>query len=241
MEIFLETVNEVINEGDRRNSLLEKISEIINLSCGITLEPNIYSNTFLELGLDSLVLAQLSVKLKKEFNLPITFRQLNEDLETPNLLVDYFDQNLPKEDVLESKENHKVIKKDTTALNSNSNTVGVMSSNGQQQTTMEQISNQLEILSKQIEALQNAQLNNNSDESLKDKPINLKNAKKINISKTNVIRVQQKDISKKDKELTVTSNKPPMPGARLGRDEKGNPAWYIKDSNKEGKYIKINF
>tara|TARA_R110002096_G_scaffold68159_5_gene164803 strand:- start:43287 stop:48545 length:5259 start_codon:yes stop_codon:yes gene_type:complete len=237
----VETVNEVINEGDRRNSLLEKISEIINLSCGITLEPNIYSNTFLELGLDSLVLAQLSVKLKKEFNLPITFRQLNEDLETPNLLVDYFDQNLPKEDVLESKENHKVIKKDTTALNSNSNTVGVMSSNGQQQTTMEQISNQLEILSKQIEALQNAQLNNNSDESLKDKPINLKNAKKINISKTNVIRVQQKDISKKDKELTVTSNKPPMPGARLGRDEKGNPAWYIKDSNKEGKYIKINF
>jgi glutamate-1-semialdehyde aminotransferase len=33
---------------------------------------------------------------------------------------------------------------------------------------------------------------------------------------------------------------PPVPGAKLGRDEDGNPAWFIEDSNKKGEYIKIN-
>lgn len=34
-------------------------------------------------------------------------------------------------------------------------------------------------------------------------------------------------------------NKPPVDGAKLGRDEEGNPAWFIKDPSNIGEYIKI--
>jgi len=35
-------------------------------------------------------------------------------------------------------------------------------------------------------------------------------------------------------------NTPPVPGARLGRDENGQPAWYVADATKENGYLKID-
>lgn len=34
-------------------------------------------------------------------------------------------------------------------------------------------------------------------------------------------------------------NHPPRPGARLGQDEKGNPAWFMEDQNRPGEYFLI--
>ena len=34
-------------------------------------------------------------------------------------------------------------------------------------------------------------------------------------------------------------NYPPQPGARLGRDPQGNPAWYIPDPERPGKYLQV--
>ena len=31
----------------------------------------------------------------------------------------------------------------------------------------------------------------------------------------------------------------PMLGSKLGRDENGNPAWFIEDSFHKGKFVKI--
>ena len=36
------------------------------------------------------------------------------------------------------------------------------------------------------------------------------------------------------------STKPPVNGAKLGRDENGNPAWFIADCKKNGEYVKID-
>jgi len=33
---------------------------------------------------------------------------------------------------------------------------------------------------------------------------------------------------------------PPVQGARLGRDKEGNPAWFITDPNRPGKYLQVN-
>jgi hypothetical protein len=32
---------------------------------------------------------------------------------------------------------------------------------------------------------------------------------------------------------------PPVPGARLGRDPSGNPAWYVPNPEEPGKYVKV--
>ncbi|MGE5658236.1 MAG: aminotransferase class III-fold pyridoxal phosphate-dependent enzyme [Actinomycetota bacterium] len=36
-----------------------------------------------------------------------------------------------------------------------------------------------------------------------------------------------------------THSQPPVPGAKLGRDPKGNPAWYIPDPERPGKYLQV--
>jgi hypothetical protein len=35
------------------------------------------------------------------------------------------------------------------------------------------------------------------------------------------------------------ANNPPVPGARLGRDQDGNPAWFIADPAREGNYLQL--
>ena len=37
----------------------------------------------------------------------------------------------------------------------------------------------------------------------------------------------------------VHASQPPLPGARLGRDEKGNPAWFVPNPEQPGKYLKV--
>ena len=35
------------------------------------------------------------------------------------------------------------------------------------------------------------------------------------------------------------ANHPPQPGAKLGRDRQGNPAWFIADPDRAGKYLQV--
>jgi hypothetical protein len=34
-------------------------------------------------------------------------------------------------------------------------------------------------------------------------------------------------------------NTPPVPGAKLGKDKEGNPAWFIADDKNPGKYLQV--
>jgi hypothetical protein len=36
------------------------------------------------------------------------------------------------------------------------------------------------------------------------------------------------------------ASRPPVPGAKLGRDKDGRPAWFVPDANAPGKYVKVN-
>ena len=38
----------------------------------------------------------------------------------------------------------------------------------------------------------------------------------------------------------VADNTPPTPGAKLGRDPQGNPAWYVQDPDRCGKYLQVD-
>ncbi len=49
-------------------------------------------------------------------------------------------------------------------------------------------------------------------------------------------KVATSSIKKNEK---IDRNQPPQPGARLGRDTEGNPAWYIPDPERPGKYLQI--
>jgi amino acid adenylation domain-containing protein len=79
----------------RKTTLLNKVRTLLEEASGIELATAPATATFLEIGFDSLLLTQLAITFKKEFGLPITFRQLNEEYATLGQLVDYLDQQLP--------------------------------------------------------------------------------------------------------------------------------------------------
>lgn len=238
--------NSIKTNDSKKDSILYKISEIIKNASGITYESDSVSNTFLELGLDSLSLTQLSGRLKKEFDLPITFRQLNESFPTPSLLADYIELNLPEE---QAKENEMI---------SNLNIEPVIFTNHipsqQNQITLEQIVLQIQLLSQKIDLLQNHQntsLNGTASVTgLKTEPL-VEFNNKIQIETNGVHKLEKSFVDSRindhpqfkaeisEKKHTITADEPPVPGSKLGLDEDGNPAWFIEDSNQKGEFIKI--
>jgi len=93
-------INQPITEGKtamRKDILIEKIKHIVEEASGIEMDGVTPEMSFIEMGLDSLLLTQVAIILKKEFGLPLTFRQLNEEYATLDALSAFVDQSLPPE------------------------------------------------------------------------------------------------------------------------------------------------
>jgi acyl transferase domain-containing protein len=81
----------------RKDELIARLKHTLEEASGIEMDAATPDMSFIELGLDSLILTQVALTLKKQFALPVTFRQLNEELGTLGLLADHLDANLPPE------------------------------------------------------------------------------------------------------------------------------------------------
>ncbi|WP_282117787.1 non-ribosomal peptide synthetase/type I polyketide synthase [Maribacter aquivivus] len=138
----------------RNVSILNKISELISNSYGIELEVADKDSSFLELGLDSLILTQMAITCKKEFKIPITFRQLNEDINTPELLANYLDRNLPA-DVMAPQPVAEADPQPVAAFNQVQQAVPAnYTTSATNQTAIGLIGEQLNLLSRQLQLLQ---------------------------------------------------------------------------------------
>jgi amino acid adenylation domain-containing protein len=81
----------------RKTILVAKVKEILEEASGIEMDEVASDRSFLEIGLDSLLLTQVATTLKKEFGLPIRFRQLNDEFTNLDQLATYLDRHLPVE------------------------------------------------------------------------------------------------------------------------------------------------
>lgn len=73
----------------------QKIQEIILNATGVQMPDG--QVTFSEMGLDSLILTQLGSKFRNEFGIPLTFKQLNEDIQSVDQIAAYVEANISKE------------------------------------------------------------------------------------------------------------------------------------------------
>lgn len=142
----------------RKDVLLGKVREVLEDASGIDMESITTDMSFLEIGLDSLLLTQVSLTLKKEFNVAITFRQLNEEYSTLNTLVDYLDRALPAE----AYQPAPVTQPTVQPIASPAPAVPIQASNGiasaQGLTVLDLMAQQLQILSQQVAVIQNGGL-----------------------------------------------------------------------------------
>ena len=95
-EAQLETHDKTLNNTLMRQELLTgKLTELFEDASGIEIDAASTDTNFIEIGFDSLLLTQIATNLKKEFNVPITFRKLFEEYNTIHSLAAYLDANLP--------------------------------------------------------------------------------------------------------------------------------------------------
>ncbi len=79
----------------RKTGIIAKLKLLLEEASGVDFADADPSMTFLELGLDSLFLTQISMSLKKQLGVTIGFRQLLEDLGNLDRLADHLIQVLP--------------------------------------------------------------------------------------------------------------------------------------------------
>ncbi|GAB4409859.1 MAG: hypothetical protein OHK0056_12280 [Bacteriovoracaceae bacterium] len=79
--------------SDLKTTLIDDLISAINKTSGLTLKSDEASLSFLELGLDSLLLTQLALDLSKRYESSLTFRQLMDELVSIELLADYLVAN----------------------------------------------------------------------------------------------------------------------------------------------------
>jgi amino acid adenylation domain-containing protein len=82
----------------RKTTLLHRVQALLEDASGLDLAGITPDMSFLEIGFDSLLLTQVALTLQREFSLPITFRQLNEEYATLDLLVAHLDRQLPSDE-----------------------------------------------------------------------------------------------------------------------------------------------
>lgn len=196
--------------------ILHKMIEIMEDATGMDLDMVNLHLSFIELGLDSLLLTQIAFNLKKEFDLPITFRMISREYNTVPSLVDYINKNIKPES------GHFFDIEAQQAPNLATSPVSSAKYNGHQNSEkkdigVEQVLNELKLLSQQVAILQKA---------VSDLHIN----PSVNGKSTPVNPVEAPGKEKRT---------PPIPGARLGKNKSGNPAWFIENKEVSGKYVEI--
>jgi len=131
----------------RKDTIIKKIQEILESASGIETDGIDNYLSFIEIGLDSLLLTQVAISLKKEFNLPITFRKLYEDCSTIEALASYIEENVASDKVPQTPYQHPA---DQTI----NHPIAAASSTATNDSPLGLIAQQLEILSKQVMLMQ---------------------------------------------------------------------------------------
>jgi len=79
----------------RKEALLPILLKLFEDVSGLNLNNIETSSTFVEIGVDSLTLTQISNTIQQKMNTKVTFRQLIDDLSSFDTLAEYLDQQLP--------------------------------------------------------------------------------------------------------------------------------------------------
>lgn len=86
-----------MSNSGRRELLYSKLRQLFEEVSGIGLSENDNDTMFMELGLDSLLLTQISQQLQKTFQVKVTFRQLMESQPNLTTLAELLEEQMPKD------------------------------------------------------------------------------------------------------------------------------------------------
>jgi amino acid adenylation domain-containing protein len=233
--------NAAFSVSDSRAGRLQKaIARVLKIS-GI--ESYDLSQSFLEIGLDSLLLTQVALNLKKEFDLPITFRKLSEEYFSPSLLIQYLEKNLPH-NFFEEEEVLVPINADSPVVDSGNLIKAVESINHQIQQLSLQLMQIKTVLSEGKMLSDNLSSSNYSSPGSIRAGDHLAEAYNEERRPTSNVGWMEDESGVFEQQITNIHEPdyylyPPVREARLGKDAQGNPGWYVKNPDEDGGYLQV--
>jgi non-ribosomal peptide synthetase component F/acyl carrier protein len=221
------------NKSDVTSFMLEKIRKIIEDISGVSLSEASFNSSFFDLGFDSLVLTQIARVISKETKTQITLRNLMENYASINVLTIHIVSTLSDDSIqaLMSEQKPKPVKPAIETIKSVTTEKVAPTNSTLSENALEQVMiRQMDIIERLVALLESREKKN----LIEFDNLNTHN----NTGPIDRDSATTKELYKKNT-MFMNLNNPPVPGARLGRYENGNPAWYIPDQSQSGKFIKL--
>lgn len=137
---------------NRKDFLVDKLVTLLADASGIEIDQTATNTSLIELGFDSLLLTQVSLRLKREFGVPVTFRGLSETYDNVQSLAEYLDNALPAAAFNEPAASTQPIQPPPVAIQADTRTQPLPSGSD----AINLISQQIALLSQQISMIQQA-------------------------------------------------------------------------------------
>lgn len=205
----IEMAADAIGASSPEDDLIKQLKKTFGAISGVDYTGIGTETTFFELGLDSLLLTQISRAILAEYSVRIAFRDLVERYTTFGTLAGQISTQIPAPSLGRTV---PTIVSVTEACSRTGNSAGPKL-------------DPKEALQKLINDCRQAGITVPSEIAMMAGGNQTKQE----------ARVDHPSKTQKAAGYTI----PPVPGARLGRDQEGNPAWFIPDSDRPGKFLKI--
>ncbi len=187
--------------------------EVLREGAGIAVHERDHDRRFLDLGLDSLFLTQFGVSVNRRFGTNLTFRQLATDLDTLARLAAHLEATVDASDAKAATQARETTPVDPVRADGQGDD-GITRPRSPAPDSRDHGSlirlflSQVAVMQQQLDALR--------------------------ASSVEAPASREPDTSA----VLLDAAHPPVPGARLGRDASGKPAWFVPKPGHPGKYVK---
>ncbi|GAB3374091.1 hypothetical protein GCM10027431_26350 [Lysobacter rhizosphaerae] len=208
--------------SDRRTRVLAELRQTFGEITGFDMATADAAANFIELGLDSLMLTQISMRLQKAFAVPVTFRQLMGDCSSLDTLSRMLDEQLPAAPVVASMAASTPVAEAPAPPS-----VPAVSSPPTDNAVFLQLIEQ---------SISGPALQTHSSQTSGD-PAALAAASTAQV--TAVVAIASSSTTRLG--ALMDPRHPLVPGARIGRAPDGQPAWFVPNPDRPGSYLKVGF
>jgi amino acid adenylation domain-containing protein len=227
---------------DRRTRLLAQLRDMFGDITGFDMAVADAEANFIELGLDSLMLTQIAVQLQKAFAVPVTFRQLMTDYASLERLSGMLDASLPAEPVVAQTAvvpASPSVPVPVASASASAPTVAPATPVGPVDIAVlcQMIEQQMQLLAQQL-ALLRSSGEAGASPGLAFAVASAAQADAEAVS-TAAAAAAIASVPVASSRTLMDAAQPLVPGARIGREPDGRPAWFVPNPDQPGKYLKV--
>ena len=241
--------------GDGDSRLIARLRAIFEDASGLEVaDPEA---NFIEVGLDSLMLTQISLQLQKTFGVKVTFRQLMSEASSLGRLAALLEPHLP-DDVAADAPVDVIPAAMAAPMPISQTAVPAMATGSEVEARYRMIREQMQLMSQQLTLLaqrpgQDGDATSRivlQQQELMARQLALLSGKDLPdaiASDSAVVAIPAQEaagtpgaVAGPQVEMKVMdARKPLLPGAKLGRSPDGDPAWYLAHPDEPGKFLKV--